>query len=297
MSGIAYHEPSSVREACELMAIDGSRLLAGGTALALLLRQGLISDDRFVSLGRVQELRRIETSPDRIAIGAMVTHEEVATSPVIRCEYPALAAMFASVASPRIRNAGTVGGNLAHGDPHLDPPVALLALGATVIAQSVDGSREIGLDEFFVDYYETTLEPTEVLTTVAVPRREVGTGFSALKFLSRSKDDYATVDVAVWLRLDGDVIGDVRIGLGSVGPTAYRAVEAEATLKGCGLGDDARLATAGASAAASSDPESDVRGSAAYKRELLQVLVPRTIREAARSLGEVDVARQRPTSH
>jgi carbon-monoxide dehydrogenase medium subunit len=282
MSGIAYVEAESVQEACEWVAQPGTRLLAGGTALALLLRQGLISDERFVSLHRIAGLRRISTGPEGITIGAMVTHHEAATAPAIQSAWPALADLYAAVATRRIRNVATVGGSLAHGDPHLDPPVALMALEATVTAESVDGSRRIALDQLFHDYYETSLAPNEVLTTVTVPAPEPGSSLAAIKFLSRSRDDYATVDVAVRLKLKGDTVADIRIALGSVGPTVIRVPEAEARLTATAVGDDAALEAAGTVAAEAADPETDVRGSADYKRDLIKVLVRRAVRDAVR---------------
>lgn len=282
MSGVLYREPRTLDETCALVDElgDDGRLLAGGTALVLLMRQRLLSPGCLINLRHVPELSGIGLDGEAVVIGATTTHAQAARSDLLRSQYPALAATFAKVATPRIRNAGTVGGNLAHGDPHLDPPVALLALGAAATARASRGERQVPLDELFVDYYETSLAPDEVLTRISVPARSPRTGLGFIKFLPRSRDDYATVDVAVWLRLDGEgAIRGARVALGSVGPVVFRAIEAEEALRGQPLNAEA-LAEAGERAAAVADPEDDVRGSAAYKRELIKVLVGRCARQA-----------------
>jgi carbon-monoxide dehydrogenase medium subunit len=279
---VEYFEPRSLDEACELAeryAEDG-KVLAGGTALVLLMRQKLLAPTALVNIQRVAELGGIRRENGSIWLGALATHAEAARSALIREHYPALAQTFAHVATPRIRNAGTVGGNLAHGDPHLDPPVSLLALNARVGIRSTAGSQDIPLADLLLDYYETSLQPSEILTGVRIPARAPRSGLAFLKFLPRSQDDYATVDVAVWLRLaENDTVAEARIALGSVGPTVLRPGEAEAVLIGSHLEEDA-LAEAGRLAAAASDPEDDVRGSAAYKRELIKVLVGRVAKQA-----------------
>src|SRR5205823_100274 len=158
--------------------------------------------------------------------------------------------------------------------------VTLLALDARVIARSVSGSREIPLTEFFRDYYETALTPDEILTRIVVPGRVPRSGLSFIKFLPRSQDDYATVDIAAWVRMtDSAVVEDMRIALGSVGAVPLRVVEAERVLVGQAVTHEL-LVVAGELAAAACDPEDDVRGSAAYKGELVKVLVNRAVRRA-----------------
>lgn len=289
-----YFEPRSLHEACELADRyqgDG-KILAGGTALVLFMRQGLLDPAQLINVQHVPELRgvAVEDGADGggrvLAIGAAVTHAEAARLPVVRQVHGALAETFRKVATPRIRNVGTVGGNLANGDPHQDPPVTLLALDAWVTAVSTRGRREIRLGEFFRSYYETALRPDEILTRVSVPTRPARAGLAFIKYLPRSQDDYATVDVAAWVRLaDGSSSGpapelqEVRIALGSVGPVPFRALDAERILTG-GVLTERVLAESGAAAAAACDPEDDVRGSAAYKRELVKVLVGRAVRQA-----------------
>ncbi|HLG74357.1 MAG TPA: xanthine dehydrogenase family protein subunit M [Chloroflexota bacterium] len=277
MSVREYKEPRTLEEAQDLAQryAEGGKLLAGGTALVLLMRQKLLQPEVLINLRKVPELGGIEQTTRSVRIGATVTHDQAARSELLKAHWPALVRCFAQVATPRIRHAGTVGGNLVHGDPHLDPPVALLALDVHVHLQSTrQGERELSIRDFFVDYYQTVAEPDEILSDVRVPQRKRGEGLAFLKFLPRSQDDYATVDLAVWLRQQDGSVEDVRIALGSVGPTVFRAAQAEAAARSGSIEDAARLASEAA------DPEDDVRGSAAYKRQLIRVLLPRVYAEA-----------------
>jgi len=283
-------EPTTLDEACAALAEygDSAKLIAGGTALVLLMRQRLLSPDRLIALHRLP-LATIEETGPAVALGALATHAQIAESEVVRRHYPALAASFAGVGSRRIRNLGTIGGNLAQGDPHLDPPVALLALGATIAVWDNGAEREIAADQFFIDYFETALGGADVITGIRVPARLARTGLSFVKYLTRSKDDYAAVDLAVWVRISGDdTIDDARVTLGSVGPRVFRAHGAEDVLKG-GRPTHRRLSQAGDDAARASTPDSDVRGSGSYKRDLIRVLLPRAVRSAVR-----DAARGEP---
>jgi carbon-monoxide dehydrogenase medium subunit len=183
-----------------------------------------------------------------------------------------------------VRNQATLGGNLAHADPNQDPPATLIALGAAVRLRSSGGSREVGVEDFFTDYYETALRSGEVLTDVLVPLPASGQSAAFVKFLPRSSDDYATVAAAASLRLDQGVCRDVRIALGSAGPTPLRAREAEAVLEGQ-RPSQALLRTTGEAARAAASPLSDVRGSADYKRDMAAVFTARVVRSALERLG------------
>jgi carbon-monoxide dehydrogenase medium subunit len=282
MSSVQYFEPRTLDETCALIDDSGEdgRLLAGGTALVILMRQRLLTPATLINVQHVAELSGIRSDNGSVSIGATTTHHAAACSELLRSQYSALVETFSKVATPRIRNAGTVGGNLAHADPHLDPPVTLMALDACVTARSTRGERQIRLSELFLDYYETSLAPNEVLTSVRLPARQPRAGLGFIKFLPRSQDDYAAVDVAAWVHVDDTaVVADARIALGSVGPVIFRATAAEALL--CGqLPGDELLREVGERAASSADPEDDIRGSAAYKRELIKVLVGRCVRLA-----------------
>jgi carbon-monoxide dehydrogenase medium subunit len=282
MSDMQYFEPRSLDETCTLLDEFGEdgRLLAGGTALVILMRQRLLTPATLINVQHVPELAGIRSDNGTISIGATTTHHAAASSDLLRSQYPALAETFSKVATPRIRNAATVGGNLAHADPHLDPPVTLMALDACVTARSSGAERQIPLSELFVDYYETSLAPNEVLTRVRLPARQPRTGLGFIKFLPRSQDDYAAVDVAAWVRLDETgATAEARIALGSVGPVIFRATAAEAVLRGQLPGDE-QLREVSELAASAAEPDDDIRGSAAYKRELIKVLVGRCVRLA-----------------
>src|SRR5438067_11560391 len=276
-------EPRSLDEVHAALREHGgdARLMAGGTALMLLMRQGLVQPAVIVSLRHVPGLDAIEAQDGGVRIGALCTHRRVETHPLVRERFPALHQTLERVATIRIRNMGTVGGNLAHADPAQDPPATLLALGASVDAVGPGGKRTIPLDEFFTDYYENALEPGEVLTHLNVPPPPARHAQAFSKFLPRSVDDYATVAVAVSLAMsaDGKRCEEARIGLGSVGPTPLRARGAEAALRGQEL-TDAVLRQAGEAASAECDPLPGIRGSAEYKREMVKVWLARTVRRA-----------------
>jgi carbon-monoxide dehydrogenase medium subunit len=246
-----------------------------------MMRQQLVRPGCLVSLRDVRGLDRIETANGALRLGALVTHREVESSPIVQERLPVLAETFRRVATVRIRHMATVGGALAHADPNQDPPVTLIALGARVDVRSAGGRRELPLDEFFRDYYESALEPGELVVAVTVPVLAPRTGAAYVKFLPRTADDYATVAVAatVTLEADGERCRQARIALGSVGVTPLRARAAEAVLAGERIGESV-LRAAGEAARGGVDPLSDHRGSAAYKREMTAVMVGRALRPA-----------------
>jgi carbon-monoxide dehydrogenase medium subunit len=284
MNAFDYRTPRRLDEALALLQEHGpdARVVAGGTALVTMMRQRLVRPACLVSLRDVTGLDRIEATNGAIRLGALVTHREAEVSPLIRERLPVLAETFRRVGTVRIRHMATVGGALAHADPNQDPPVTLLALDATVEIRRVGGRRELPLREFFRDYYETALEPGELVTAVTVPLLPAASGASFVKFLPRTADDYATVAVAatVTLEPDGQRCRQARIALGSVGMTPLRARTAEAALAGRRL-DEGVLRAAGDAARTEVDPLSDHRGSAAYKREMAAVMVVRALTQAS----------------
>ena len=282
MSPFDYVEPETLDEALALLADDGddATIIAGGTALAILMKQGLIAPARLVSLRRLVQLRAIDRD-GTLRIGALATHAAAAASADVAEHAAALARTFASVASPRIRAQATVGGNLAHGDPAQDPPVTLLALDAVAIAMSAARARRIPLDALFVDLMETCLEPDEILLRIEVPPLPAGARSAYRKFLPRTLDDYATVSVAVVVARDAaGACTHARIALGAAGPVALRAREAARALVGSTL-DDGAIREAAALAAKASDPIDDLRGSAEYKRAMVEVWTARALRDVA----------------
>ena len=294
MNAFEYRTPRTPDEVLAILQEFGedARAVAGGTALVTMMRQGLVRPACLVSLRDVTGLGRIEATNGVIRLGALVTHREAEVSPLLRERLPVLAETFRRVATVRIRHMATVGGALAHADPNQDPPVTLLALGARVEIQRAGGRRELPVEAFFRDYYETALEPGELVAGVSVPLLPSATGASFVKFLPRSADDYATVAVAavVTLEPDGERCREARIALGSVAVTPLRARGAETVLAGQRL-DQRVLRATGEAARAEVDPMTDHRGSAAYKREMTAVMVGRALTQAwdaaRRALGSM----------
>ena len=283
MNAFDYRAPRTLDEALAVLREHGdeARVIAGGTALVTLMRQRLVRPSCLVSLRDVKGLDGIEAMNGAVRLGALVTHREAETSPIVRERIPVLAETFRRVASVRIRHMATIGGALAHADPNQDPPVTLLALGASVQIRGAGGPRELPLGEFFRDYYESALEPGELVTGVTVPLLPAASGATFVKFLPRTADDYATVAVAatVTVEPDGERCREARIALGSVGVTPLRARAAEALLAGERLGEDL-LRAVGESVKGAVDPLTDHRGSAAYKREMSAVMVGRALTQA-----------------
>src|SRR5262245_60979083 len=282
MNAFEYAAPRTIVEALAVLGEHGdeARVIAGGTALVTMMRQRLLSPGYLVSLREISGLDRIEAANGDLCIGALVTHREAETSPLVRDRLPVLADTFRRVASVRIRNMATVGGALAHADPNQDPPVTLIALGARVEIRGA-GARELPVEEFFRDYYASALGPGEVVTGVVVPRLPATSGAAYVKFLPRTADDYATVAVAATVSLepDGERCRAARIALGSVGVTPIRARAAEGLVAGQRLGTEL-LRTVGEAIKGAVDPLSDHRGSAAYKKEMAAVMVGRALTRA-----------------
>ncbi len=282
MRAFDYRAPQSLPEALAELAEAGDegKVIAGGTALVILMMQRLVRPSRLISLRGVRDFDRIALADGGVTIGALATHRDVETSTLVRARLPVLAETFRAVATLRIRNIATVGGCLAHADPNQDAPVTLMALGARVRIAGPESTRQLPLDEFFVDYYQTVLAPTELVIGVDVPIPDPGSGAAFVKFLPRTADDYATVTVAACVTLDAHgVCRAARIGLGCLGPRTLRAREAEALLTG-ERWSEGLLAAAGEAARRAVDPIADPRGSAEYKREMAGVFVRRALRGA-----------------
>ena len=199
-----YRAPTNLDEALDLLRQHGddARAIAGGTALVIMMKQRLVRPEVLVSLRRIPDLQRVAAEDGTLRLGATATHRAVETDSVVRERWPLLAETFRHVATVRIRNMATVGGGLAHGDPNQDPPPALIVLDARARLRSAGGEREVPLQDFFLDYYETDVRPGELLTEVTVPQPPAGAGWAWVKFLPRTADDYATISVACLLSLE-----------------------------------------------------------------------------------------------
>jgi aerobic carbon-monoxide dehydrogenase medium subunit len=277
-----YMEPATIRDACGLLEQHGdeAKLIAGGTALLIWMRMKLLNPRVVVSLARIPDFDRIDFDPKNgLTIGAGARHRDIELHPAVRERYPLLHETFRKVAQPRIRNMATIGGNLCQGDPLTDPGASLIALDAEVVLISPKRQRKLSLTDFFVDYYQTDIQPGEILTEIRVPPPQIGLRWSHIKFLPRSQEDFATVGVALAMRIQDEFCQDIRLALNSVAPTILRAKRAEAILQQKEI-DDKLISEMAEAAATETDPIDDNRGSAEYKREMVKVLVRRAIREA-----------------
>lgn len=280
MISFTYLEPTSVEEALELLARygDEAKLIAGGTGLVNLMKQRLVQPTYLIGLRRIPGLSEMQHDGD-LRIGALCTHREIETSSLVQTHTPLLTETFRHVASVRIRTVATLGGALAHADPNQDPPPALLVLDAQVHLRSQQREREVAISDFFTGYYETIMEPDELITDVVIPQQPAGSGTAFLKFLPQTRDDYATVAVAARVTLASDRIRDVRVALGAAATTPVRATAVENALRGEIL-TSTTLREAAALVAEAVNPTSDFRGSAVYKRDMAVVFVQRALAQA-----------------
>ena len=261
-----------------------AKLLAGGQSLIPLMKFRLAEPHTLIDLNRIEGLAYVKENGD-LRIGALTREVELETSAVIRARYPILTDTAAVIADPIVRNLATVGGNLAHADPANDHPATMLALRARVVARSATGERVIPIDELFVDTFQTSLRPDEILTEIRIPKPLPKSGGVYLK-LERKVGDFAIAGVAVYLVLDDrGAVKTAGIGLTNVGSTALRAKKAEAALVG-NMPDDKTIVAAALAASGESQPTGDLRGPAEYKRDVVRVLTGRAVRHAvARAKG------------
>jgi aerobic carbon-monoxide dehydrogenase medium subunit len=283
MNAMELMEPRSVEEAVGLLAqhADEAKLIAGGTALVLMLQNRLISPGYLVSLGRIDDLRYVRHEPGTgLRIGALTTIRDAERSPIIREHCPVLASTFGKVANVRVRNAATVGGNLTEADYASDPPAVLVGLRARVVAQGPRGTREIPLTEFFKDFYETAIAEDEVVTEVIVPEQASSQKAAYLKYVTRSSEDRPCIGAAAFVDVDAaGLCQDLRVVLGAVAETPQEIEAAEALARGQRLTDEL-LREIGEGYAAAIEPLSDMRGSAWYRTEMIKVFVRRSIEAA-----------------
>ena len=276
-----YHAPRSVGEALSLLGTLGSdaKLLAGGHSLLPMMKLRFAQPAHLIDLNRIPALRGIREEGGDIVIGAMTVENELIASPLLRAKVPLLAEAAKLIADPQVRNRGTIGGDIAHGDPANDHPALAIALDATPVLEGPRGQRGVKADSFFVGTYATALADDEILVAVRVPALPAGTGWAYEK-LKRKTGDWATAAAAVVLRQAGGKVTHARIALTNVGPTALRAAAAEQALLGQPL-SDATIAAAAKAAMAITDPAADLRGDVAYKTAMAGQMVQRAIRAAA----------------
>jgi len=284
MRNFDYLEPTTVAEACALLKQHGgdAKVFAGGSHLTILMKQGLYQPKALVNIKKISALKGIKyDAKEGLTIGALVTHRELETSALVKEKFPVLCEAEREVANIRVRNMGTVGGNLASGEPLTDLSQIFIALDGRARIAGPNGQRAIAVEELFLDFYTTSLAEDEILTQVVLPPLPPRSGVEYIRFSSSSVVDKPSAGVAVRLTLatSGETIQTARIVLGCVGATPVRARKAEALFTGKKL--TPQLAEeAGSAASQECSPTSDLRGSEQYKRAIVRTLVKRAAGKA-----------------
>ncbi|WP_439609344.1 FAD binding domain-containing protein [Hydrogenophaga sp.] len=275
-----YHAPKSVGEAVALLGQLGSdaKLLAGGHSLLPMMKLRFAEPAHLIDINRIPELRGIREAGNTVVIGAMTTENELINSPIVQAKLPLLAEAAKQIADPQVRNRGTIGGDIAHGDPGNDHPALSIAIEASFVLEGPNGRRTVAADGFFLGTYMTLLEENEVMVEIHAPAFAHGTGYSYQK-LKRKTGDWATAGCAVVMRKSGNTVSHVRIALTNVAPTALRAEAAEATLLGKAFTSETVQAAANA-AIAICEPAEDLRGDIEYKTAMAGEMVKRALAKA-----------------
>jgi carbon-monoxide dehydrogenase medium subunit len=275
-----YHRPSTVEEAVGLLSSLGSeaKILAGGHSLLPMMKLRFAEPEHLVDINRIPELKGVKVIGDDIVIGAMTSENAVIADPVLNEKVPLLPEAAKLIADPQVRNRGTIGGDIAHGDPANDHPALALACDAVMTIAGPSGTRKVPASEFFLGTYWTALEESDILTDITVKAFPQGAGY-AYKKLKRKTGDWATAACAVVVALNGGTISHIRITLTNLGPTALRAHDAEAVLMGQQITDEL-IRQAATKAMEICDPAEDLRGDAEYKTAMAGQMVQRAINEA-----------------
>lgn len=282
-----YLRPKTVPEAIAMLQQhgDNAKVLSGGQSLIPMMKLRLARPSHLIDINRISGLAYIKEDGGFLKIGGLTREVEVEASAVVRQKYPILLDTAKVIADPQVRNLATVGGNLAHGDPANDHPATMIALGAQIVATGAKGERVIPIDSFFKSLFETDLKHDEILTEIRIPVPPPKSGGAYLK-LERKVGDFATAAVAVQLTLDGSgAVQKIGIGMTNVGATPLRAKKAEAALTGK-KPDQPMIEQAAKQAAEESQPSSDLRGPAEYKRGLIKELTKRAIAKALERAGK-----------
>jgi aerobic carbon-monoxide dehydrogenase medium subunit len=276
----AYHRPTSVKDAVGLLAQfgDDGRALAGGHSLIPMMKLRLAAPAHLVDLAGIADLKGVRSDGNDIVIGAMTTQHELVASELLGTKIPLLRETSLQIADPQVRYVGTLGGNVANGDPGNDMPAVMVCLNATYHVMGKSGERRIAAREFYQGAYFTALEAGDVLTAIRVPVPAAGHGYAYEK-LKRKIGDYATAAAAVVLTMTGGKVGTCSIGLTNVAETPLWAQEAAKILTGSAL-DPATLKRAVAAAEAITAPASDARGPAAYRTKMAGVMLARALARA-----------------
>ena len=276
-----YVRPAALHDALRILSErEGeAKVLSGGYSLLPLLKLRLAQPGLLVDIRDIDGLDGIIETDDALRIGGRATHRRILEDPMVRAGYPILADTASGIGDPQVRNWGTIGGSCAHADPSADWPAVLLATRASLVCRSASGERIIPAADFFIDSFQTAIEPTELLTEIRIPRWAKGSGGAYAK-IERKAGDFSTVGagVMVWIGPDG-LIGDAGVGLTAVAETPFSPRSAAGHLIGA-QPSEATFRAAGAAAAAEARPVSDSHGPAEYKRAMVEEMTVRALRSA-----------------
>jgi aerobic carbon-monoxide dehydrogenase medium subunit len=280
-----YHRPATVADAVKLLSTlgDEARPLAGGHSLVPMMKLRLASPEHLVDLHGIDGLKGIRREGDRVVIGAMTTQHELLASNDIAKALPILHEAALLIADPQVRYCGTIGGNVANGDPGNDMPALMLTLGASYRLEGPAGARDVAAADFYQGAYFTALEPGEILTAISIPAPVTGHGYAYEK-LKRKVGDYATAAAAVILTMAGGKVASCAIGLTNLHETPLLALDAANAVIGTSL-DDAALKRAAAAAVAIMSPAADARGPVEYRKHVGGIMVTRALQRAASRAG------------
>lgn len=279
---IEYHRPADIKSACELLRKFGkdALIIAGGTDVIVDLKTGRYSASHLISLDCVENIKGISEDTEQIQIGALTTITELLQSEVIKKSIPALSHAASLMASPQVRNIATVGGNIASAVPSADLPPVLIAADSTAIITDGNSERTVKISEFFLGPRQNCLKIGEVLTHIKVPKLTIDKKIAFQRFSLKEANALAVASVAVMLSFSNGIIGDAKIVLGAVAPTPLVAFKSSENLKGRKL-DEKTIESTAKIAAHESKPISDIRGSAEYRRHLVEVLTRHALKELA----------------
>lgn len=280
-----YHAPSSLDEVISLLSeLEDARVIAGGHSLLPMMKLRFAEPAHLVDINGISELKNIREDGGTISIGAMTSENELIDSSIISEHCPLIGDAAKLIADPQVRNRGTIGGDIVHGDPGNDHPAIMMAVDARFVVRGPDDQRILPANGFFLGTYWTQLEESELLTEIQVPAFTAGTGYGYNK-LKRKTGDYATAASAVVLILDGERCSEIRIALTNVAPMAIRARQAEDALRGQVI-SDALIEQAAQQVMAVCEPAEDLRGDAEYKTHMAAEMTRRSLRDAlARARG------------
>jgi carbon-monoxide dehydrogenase medium subunit len=280
-----YHVPRTLPEALKLLGDlgDDAKILAGGHSLLPMMKLRFANPAHLIDINRIDELRGVREKDGRIRIGAMTVENDLIDSPLLQAKVPLLPEAARQIADPQVRNRGTIGGDIAHGDPGNDHPAISIALDATFVLAGPGGEREVKADKFYHGTYATELAANEIMKEIIVDPFPAGSGYAYAK-LKRKTGDWATAATAVVLRVTSGSVSHVRIALTNVGPTAIHATAAEAAVRGKAP-SAAAIEAAAQAAMAACDPAEDLRGDREYKIAMAGEMTRRALRLAFERAG------------